>query len=190
MKFWSWRFPIKLGFAYYEFGYKEFPNTKSRFLYNKPIDSNAKNFGCNESPLHLYTRCKRDLMFNEILLAKTKRVDNNKHDLLTSWTLHINVVAPQDTTLNARNRSSTILHTRACYSNYVCSFINLFLFTLSSVFCKIYTCTLQSCNYHKIKALSISYRNVVSKRTELFLFSSADFNICINATVHEFIRAA
>ena len=58
-----------LGLAYNEFAYNEVPATTNRFLYHKPIDSNAKYFGCNEHLLHLYTRCKRNPVFNEIVLA-------------------------------------------------------------------------------------------------------------------------
>ena len=160
---------------------------RTDFFYNKPIESNAKNFGCNEHLSHLSTRCKRGPVFNEIVLAKTNKVENNNHGLLTPSTLHINVVAPQDNTLNARNRSCTILHTRACYSNCVCSLINLFKSTFSSFFCKKYLhCSLVTITKSKLwlQVTRMSYQ----RNIELFLCSSADFNICINATVHEFVR--
>ena len=82
---------------------------------------------------------------------KLTKVENNKHGLLTLSTVHINVVAPQDNTLNARNRSCTILHTRACYFNCVCSLINPFKSTFSLVFYKIYVhCSLVTITKSKI----------------------------------------
>ena len=55
------RFYCALGPAYCEFTYNERPDTMSKFLGSKIIDSNINKFSCNEQfPLHLFTRCRRD----------------------------------------------------------------------------------------------------------------------------------
>ena len=65
----------KLGPAYNEFGYNEFPAITNRLLCMNITDCNVRKLGYSEYPQRLVTRCKWDAVYIHLLIQILQTTD-------------------------------------------------------------------------------------------------------------------